>query len=284
MPARIPLLILIVHVPQGEDRRIEITEWRTVIGRSSKTDLKIVSKQISKIHAAIEIEDGVPYIRDLNSKNGVEINGTPITQPSRIRASDVLTIGDAVITVDRRSLIFRPHEAQQALQQLLQEESSLREQSNASDAGNRERLTVNESFVPTRQTPHLVGRPLGNATGDRPILRVLRIASDRGPYDVARIEAFLVELPNGEVGWVKPNSNVDVAYLEGFPVVHDIWIDEPEDFGGPAAHAMIIARATYHLPNLIEVLGAIEVGRTPDGRRIFSESGPDTAIVLAPAG
>lgn len=287
MAGRIPLLTLVVHVPNGEDRRIDITEWRTVIGRSSKNDIKIVGKQISKIHAAIEITDGVPFIRDLGSRNGVELNGIQISQPERLRAGDLVVIGDARITVDAGSLLFRPREAQAALEALLAEEAALRAAEEAEREHyrrSRESLTVNESFVPTRQSPHIVGRPVGNAAGERPVLRVLRIASDRGPYDVARIEAFLVELADGQVAWVKPNRNIDVAHLDAFPTAHDVWIDEPEDFDVPGSQAMIIARATYYLPRLIEVVGAAEAGRTPDGRRIFAEYNPDAPLVLAPAG
>lgn len=284
MAGKIPLMLLIIHVPGGEDRLIEIKEWRTVIGRSSKTDIKIVSKQISKIHAAIEIDDSVPYIRDLGSRNGVELNGRVVVQPERLRAGDSLLVGDARITIDPSSLLFRPREAQIALQTLLEEEAALRALEEAEESERAHGLTVNESFVATRQSPHLVGRPLGNAAGDPPVLRLLRIAADRGPYDIARIEAFVLELSDGQLVWVKPNTNIEVAHIDVFPQVLDVWVDEPEDFGGPGAHAMIIARSTYHLPRRIEVVGSVEAGRTPDGRRIFSESDPAARIVIAPAG
>ncbi len=285
MPDRIPLMLLIVHVPGGEDRRIEIKDWRTVIGRSSKTDLKIVSKQISKIHAAIEIDDSVPYVRDLGSRNGVEVNGRAITQPERLRPGDILTIGDAVISVDTSSLVFRPHEAQVALQALLTQQAALRAQEDAASAAHRSQSssTVNQSFVPTRQSPLLVGRPVGNASGDPPVVRMLRIAADHGPYDIARIEAFLLELADGQLVWIKPNLNVEIAHPNTFTLADNVWIDEPEDFGGPGAHVMIIARQTFYLPRRIEVIGSTEIGRTPDGRRIFSEAAPHAAMVIAPA-
>lgn len=285
MPGQIPLLMLIIHVPGGEDRSIAIKEWRTVIGRSSKTDLKIVSKQVSKIHAAIEIQDGVPYIRDLNSRNGVELNGALIREPHRLRPGDVALIGDARITVEPSSLLFRPREAQEALRKLLEQEAALRhQQASEQHAERRPRasLTVNESFVPTRQVARLVGRPVGNAAGEQPVLRVLRLASGQGPYDVARIEAFLMELNDGELVWIKPNVNVEVARLDHFPPATAVWIDEPEDFGS-ANQAMIIARATHYLPPFVEIEGAVHCGQTPDGRGIFSENGPDAVLVIAAA-
>lgn len=281
-------MVLVVHLPTGENRRIEIREWRTVIGRSSKTDIKLVGKQISKVHAALEIEDGVPFIRDLNSRNGVTVNGTPITQPTQLVAGDLLTIGDAKLSIDPGSLIFRPPDARAELHRLLVREQQLRDEARQYESRQQQQQQQQQRprvTAPLSELPRggvFVAQPISNAAGDPPVLRVLRIADDFGPRNEIRIEAFLCELPSAQRIWIKPHVAVEVKSPESFSVARDVWIDEPEDFGGPGSRAMVIARSTYYLPPQIELSGCAPSARTPDGLDIYTEDGTRAAILIAP--
>lgn len=65
---------------------------RMLIGRSRSNDLCLDSHYVSRHHAALVREDGGYCFSDLNSVNGVLVNGTPVRQ-ARITNGDVLAIG-----------------------------------------------------------------------------------------------------------------------------------------------------------------------------------------------
>jgi hypothetical protein len=279
-------MTLVVHVAEGDDRRIPVTDWRTVIGRGSNNDIKIVSKQVSKIHAAIEVSDGHAYIRDLGSRNGVEVNGYAIRRSHQLEPGDRITLGDATMTVDPNSLVFRPVESQAALQKLLEEEAEMRAREQAEESQRRRQsrsgFTVNEAVQNTRQAAVLIGRPVASASGDVPVLRKLRVTDDLGPRDVARIEAFVLELDRGERVWIHPRGDVGVNDLDQFPSAPNVWIDEPEDFVDVRQSA-VLQRTTYYLPNRLKVVGAVDGGRARDGLRVFTDASTVEPLVFAPA-
>lgn len=68
------------------------------IGRASDNDIVIESPLSSRYHAEISVINGKATIKDLNSKNGVFVNGTRINRHSYIEKSDVINIADTKIT------------------------------------------------------------------------------------------------------------------------------------------------------------------------------------------
>lgn len=61
-----------------------------LIGRAPSNDLVVPDDQISWHHAAIWVEGGRPWVRDMGSKNGTFFNG------QRLRGAEALAIGDRV--------------------------------------------------------------------------------------------------------------------------------------------------------------------------------------------
>lgn len=61
------------------------------IGRLSTNDIVISSKSVSKIHAKIIFRDGNFYIEDLNSTNGIYLNGVKVSK-SKITPNDKIKI------------------------------------------------------------------------------------------------------------------------------------------------------------------------------------------------
>ncbi len=282
MPPRVPLLTLIIDA-QGEHRRIEIFDWRTVIGRSSKNDVQIVAKQVSKIHASVEIDDGIPYVRDLGSRNGVQVNGVDIGRSRQLGPGDVISIGEAQLLVDGNSILFQPAAAQTALQNLLDQEAKIRRRRRTENrkAASREGGTVNESIETTRQAAVLIGEPLGFSSGARAVVRLLRIADDFGPRTIARIEPFLLQTELGHRVWIRPLRDVELANIDAFPEAQDFWVDEPEDFH--RASGQILQRRHLYLPAPLKVVSVTETLPTPDGKPVFSEASAAQPIVLSPA-
>lgn len=77
-----------------QGQRVAIDKDQFVIGRGSKTaDLAIKDGNISRQHAVILRRNGVYYLKDLGSTNGVEFKGMPIDN-KRIDEGDTFHICD----------------------------------------------------------------------------------------------------------------------------------------------------------------------------------------------
>ena len=77
----------------SDGKKLPITHWENVIGRSKRSDIVIDVATISRNHAVLtRYDDGSWTIRDADSKTGIAVNGTP----GRIFAlteEDVINIG-----------------------------------------------------------------------------------------------------------------------------------------------------------------------------------------------
>ncbi len=75
-------------------QKIPVTKEEFVIGRGSKTaDLPIKDGNISRRHAAVVMQGGEYYMKDLGSTNGVEFQGRRI-ETKRIEEGDIYQICD----------------------------------------------------------------------------------------------------------------------------------------------------------------------------------------------
>ena len=84
-------------LPDG--RKLKVTHWENVIGRSKNSDIVIDFPTVSKTHCVLtRYDDGSWSIADAESRDGVRVNGKKI----KIRAlqpDDVITIGGVDLTV-----------------------------------------------------------------------------------------------------------------------------------------------------------------------------------------
>lgn len=67
------------------------------IGRSSKCEIILSDKSISRRHAEILITDGQVYVRDAGSSNGSFVNNKQIKEPCLLKANDYIRLGAVVI-------------------------------------------------------------------------------------------------------------------------------------------------------------------------------------------
>ena len=92
-------------LPDG--RKLKVTHWENVIGRSKNSDIVVDFPTVSKTHCVLtRYDDGSWSIADAESKDGVRVNGKKV----KIRAlqpEDVITIGGVDLTVQ---LITRQQE------------------------------------------------------------------------------------------------------------------------------------------------------------------------------
>jgi Protein of unknown function (DUF3662)/FHA domain len=81
-------------------RRHEIGKRRTVIGRSKDSDIQIEDSNVSRRHAELRQEGTAYWIVDLDSTNGVEINGRRVKR-AKLDNGDTITLGSTDIVFDR---------------------------------------------------------------------------------------------------------------------------------------------------------------------------------------
>jgi hypothetical protein len=83
-------------------RRHEISKRRTVLGRSKDSDIQIEDANVSRRHAELRQEGTAYWIVDLDSTNGVEINGRRVKR-AKLDNGDTITIGSTDIVFDRET-------------------------------------------------------------------------------------------------------------------------------------------------------------------------------------
>jgi len=83
-----------------DGRKLEISKRRTLIGRSKECDVQIDDPGASRRHAELRQEGTAYWIVDLDSTNGLEVNGLR-TQRAKLDHGDKITIGSTEISFRR---------------------------------------------------------------------------------------------------------------------------------------------------------------------------------------
>lgn len=68
-----------------------------VIGRAQEADLSVPSNRVSRRHAEIYWKDGRPWIKDLGSQNGTQVNGKRV-QDHKLEDNDEVSVGPFLCT------------------------------------------------------------------------------------------------------------------------------------------------------------------------------------------
>ena len=79
-------------VPVGGGDPIPLIRPVMTIGRRESCDICMKFPNVSGLHAELNYRDGYWYIRDLNSTNGVKVNGTRV-QEKLVHPKDEISIG-----------------------------------------------------------------------------------------------------------------------------------------------------------------------------------------------
>src|SRR5437870_2419376 len=87
-----------IAAPDGVRRLFALDRDRVTIGRARENDVFLPDRWLSRRHA--EIQQGADgfYVVDLGSKNGTIVNHVAITDRLRLRAGDVITLGEHTLT------------------------------------------------------------------------------------------------------------------------------------------------------------------------------------------
>jgi len=84
-------------------REIELSPGRFVIGRAETSGLMLDDPLVSRHHAAVDVLASGAVLRDLESRNGVRLNGTRVSAPAPLAIGDRIGIGSAELIFGQRS-------------------------------------------------------------------------------------------------------------------------------------------------------------------------------------
>jgi uncharacterized protein (TIGR02996 family) len=93
------VIVVEIHGPEGELRRLELDRAEATIGRQAGCDIPLLGGNVSKRHAQIVRRDDTITVIDLKSTNGTYVNGQKISSSSAIDERDTISIGDYRIMV-----------------------------------------------------------------------------------------------------------------------------------------------------------------------------------------
>jgi anti-anti-sigma factor len=101
MPARgEPTIWLIVQMGGSKGRPVPVDAPRFLIGRQPDCQLRLGSRMVSKLHAAIERRDGRVFLVDLGSTNGTILNGRALRgKEAEIHHGDRIQVGPVICTL-----------------------------------------------------------------------------------------------------------------------------------------------------------------------------------------
>lgn len=91
--------VALLRVIDGPDAGIEVPlpMGTSTLGRAHECDVRLSDPLVSKVHARIEIRDGVDFV-DTNSANGVVVGGVRVPRIA-VGPGDVVQLGDSLVTV-----------------------------------------------------------------------------------------------------------------------------------------------------------------------------------------
>ena len=93
-------LRLRVTPPVGEPFEHVCDVDSLVVGRSSKADLVLSDRFLSRQHARFYREGGEWMVEDLGSRNTTMLNGRPLAAPSRVGGGDLVKLSETVISIE----------------------------------------------------------------------------------------------------------------------------------------------------------------------------------------
>lgn len=78
-------------VPLGGGDPIPLLKRNLLVGRRESCDIVLRFSNVSAHHCQLTVTGGYWYVRDLNSRNGVKVNGSRVTE-KRIDPGDVVSV------------------------------------------------------------------------------------------------------------------------------------------------------------------------------------------------
>lgn len=79
-------------------KEFELISEDTLLGRHPTCEVVVQDSAVSRRHAKIEMEEGVFFITDLQSRNGTQVNGESVQSRRRLHHADVIQVCDTTFS------------------------------------------------------------------------------------------------------------------------------------------------------------------------------------------
>ena len=96
----IAFVVVVVGVLAGDGRSLPVQQRRVLIGRSRECDVQLADPNVSRRHAELRQEGASYWIVDLDSTNGIEVNGRKLKR-SKLESGDRVTLGSTELVFTR---------------------------------------------------------------------------------------------------------------------------------------------------------------------------------------
>jgi signal transduction histidine kinase len=93
---------MVLRAEGKPSQRYQVPRTGLRIGRSSQNDIRLTSQLVSRFHAVVRLEGPSLYVEDLDSSNGIEVNGKPL-KSGLLAEGDKLLVGDTLFQVVKKS-------------------------------------------------------------------------------------------------------------------------------------------------------------------------------------
>ena len=85
---------VIIEDDEGRKTVVPFSRDEITIGREQGNTIRLPERNVSRHHARLTRNNGAVLVEDLDSSNGVRVNGEKIDGPTRIKEGDLVEIGD----------------------------------------------------------------------------------------------------------------------------------------------------------------------------------------------
>jgi pSer/pThr/pTyr-binding forkhead associated (FHA) protein len=93
---------LVVASGKSAGRTISIKRNKLLIGRAEECDVRPLSEEVSRRHCVVIVGPADAWIEDLGSRNGTFVNGTRITEKTKLADGDMIRVGSLELTVSQQ--------------------------------------------------------------------------------------------------------------------------------------------------------------------------------------
>lgn len=90
---------LIVATGKSAGRSIAVKKNSLLIGRAEECDIRPLSEDVSRRHAAVHVGPADVWVEDLGSRNGTFVNNEKITAKTKVKNGDLIRVGALELTV-----------------------------------------------------------------------------------------------------------------------------------------------------------------------------------------
>ncbi|MCK6550636.1 FHA domain-containing protein, partial [Myxococcota bacterium] len=85
---------LIIEDDEGKTTVYPLSQGEISIGRKEGNTIRLMERNVSRRHARLLRSNGAVYVEDLDSYNGIRINGERINGRYEVKEGDLVEIGD----------------------------------------------------------------------------------------------------------------------------------------------------------------------------------------------